>query len=102
MVAACSRLLELGPALNAPGEPAQEVAEMVLWNLTVLGEAAKRMPAGLCARHADVEWQAIARTRDVVVHHYEGIDWEVIRGIVDDYVPGLLARLIAIRDEPRS
>ena len=102
MIAASSRLLELAPNVPAAGEPEQGVAEMVLWNLTVLGEAAKRVPEDVRATFPDVEWAAMAKTRDVVVHHYEGVDWEVIRGILADYVPALLPRLVEIRGVLRS
>ena len=101
MIAAASRLLELAPELPASNAPEQAIAEMILWNLTVLGEAAKRMPQDVRATFADVEWAAMAKTRDVVVHHYEGVDWEVIRGILADYLPALLPRLVEIRDEVR-
>jgi uncharacterized protein with HEPN domain len=102
MIAASTRLLELAPSVTGAGEPEQSVAEMVLWNLTMLGEAAKRVPEDVRTTFADVEWAAMARTRDVVVHHYEGVDWEVIRGILADYVPSLLPRLIEVRDRLRN
>ena len=98
MIAASSRLLELAPKVPAVGVPELAIAEMILWNLTVLGEAAKRVPEDLRATFPDVEWAAMAKTRDVVVHHYEGVDWEVIRGILADYVPTVLLRLIEVRD----
>jgi uncharacterized protein with HEPN domain len=101
MIAGSSRLLELAPELPASGAPEQDIAEMVLWNLTVLGEAAKRVPEHIRTKFADIEWAAVARTRDVVVHHYEGIDWEVIRGILADYLPAVLPRLVEIRDAIR-
>ncbi len=101
LIAAAARLLELAPSVPATGEPTQDVAEMVLWNLTVLGEAAKRVPEDVRAMSPDIEWAAMAKTRDVVVHHYEGVDWVVIRGILADYVPSLMPRLVKIRAELR-
>jgi uncharacterized protein with HEPN domain len=43
----------------------------------------------------------MAQVRDVVVHHYEGVDWRVIRRIVTEYLPAEIPRLIEIRDELR-
>lgn len=99
LIAAAARLLELAPSVPATDEPDQDIAEMVLWNLTVLGEAAKRVPEDVRALSPDVQWTAMAKTRDVVVHHYEGVDWAVIGGILQDYIPALLPRLAELQDE---
>jgi uncharacterized protein with HEPN domain len=34
-----------------------------------------------------------------VVHHYEGVDWEVVTQILREDLPPLLPRLREIRDE---
>lgn len=99
MIAAATRLVQLGPEIAIEPEPPHDVAEMTLWNLTLLGEAAKRVSPALRAEHPEVAWSAIARTRDVVVHHYEVVDWEVIRGIVGDLLPVLVRQLETIRTE---
>lgn len=98
MIEALARLDALRVHVPKDSAPAREQAEMILWNLTVLGEAAKRMPNDIRENHPEVRWSSVARTRDVVVHHYEGIDWEVIRDILWCYVPELRDQLIGIRD----
>lgn len=72
--------------------------EQVLWNLTVLGEAAKRVSAETRERFADVPWSLMARLRDRLTHHYEGIDWRVVTVVLRDEVPSLASRLAQIRD----
>lgn len=102
MIDAVSRLEALRMHVPKNGAPQREHAEMILWNLTVLGEAAKRMPDDIRENNPEVRWSAVARTRDVVVHHYEGIDWEVIRDILWCYVPELRDQLIGLRDTLQS
>lgn len=102
MIGAAERLIELARLVPSEGKPEQEVAEMILWNMTVLGEAAKRLPEAVRAQGCDVNWRAMSRTRDVVVHHYEDVDWEVIRGIARTDLPQLLPRLVKLRDALRS
>ena len=61
----------------------------VLFNLMTVGEAIKNIPDELHDRHPDVRWRDIARFRDRVVHHYFGIDLDIVWEIVDVHLPPL-------------
>jgi len=103
IVDATKRLIQLGTKITSATEtPSREIADQVLWNLTVLGEATKRLPDATRARFSDVMWSAMAGTRDVVVHHYEGVDWEVVVNIIKAELPALLERLQEIARLLRS
>src|ERR1039457_5777391 len=52
----------------------QQILDAVMFNLFVLGEAAKGIPADIRARYAAVEWRGIAGLRDVLAHEYFGVD----------------------------
>jgi len=94
LVDAAQRLAELGSRITVTGDgPDRETADQILWNLTVLGEAAKRLPPCTRTRFSDVLWSEMAGTRDVVVHRYEGVDWLVIENIITVEIPPLLPRL---------
>lgn len=103
MVDAAGRILELGSGVRQGmlGQD-RDTAEMILWNLVVLGEATKRMKPEVRDRFADVGWSQVAGTRDRVTHHYEGVDWEIVTRIIADELPALLPRLIEIRDVVRA
>lgn len=101
MVEAARRLADLGPTIPLGAEPEREAAEMIQWNLVQLGEAARRLPGAIRERFGDVPWSEIVRTRDRLAHHYEGIDWHLVREIALDDAPALLPRLIEIRDRLR-
>lgn len=49
----------------------------------ILGEAVKRLPEDLRARHPQVPWRNIAGTRDYIAHGYESVDYDVIWGVLD-------------------
>jgi len=101
LVHAAQRLVLLGKSIDeSPLGSWTERDEQVLWNLTVLGEAAKRVSAATRERFADVPWSLMARLRDRVTHHYEGIDWYVVTVVVRDEIPALAQRLSRIRDTP--
>jgi uncharacterized protein with HEPN domain len=65
----------------------------VMFNLFVLGEAAKGIPADVRARYAAVEWRGIAGLRDVLAHEYFGVDHEVVWDVIATELPGLIERL---------
>lgn len=99
LLTATRRLIEIAEtAFAVSGVPEQGDGEMLLWNLTVLGEAAKRLPVSVRVEAPEVDWSAMARTRDWVVHHYEGVDWEILRTIVVVDLPVLLPRLVSLRN----
>ena len=62
-------------------------------SLEILGEAAKNLSADLREQHPHVEWQRIAGLRDVLIHRYFGVDWEIVWGVLHDRLPLLEAQL---------
>ncbi|WP_353300802.1 DUF86 domain-containing protein [Thermus thermophilus] len=75
------------------------VYDAVLRNLEVLGEAAKKVPDSVRARHPSVEWRAIAGLRDVLAHAYFALDEATLWDIVAQKVPALAEALRQILEE---
>ena len=75
------------------------VYDAVLRNLEVLGEAAKKVPDSVRARHPSVEWRAIAGLRDVLSHAYFALDEATLWDIVAQKVPALAEVLRQILEE---
>jgi uncharacterized protein with HEPN domain len=59
--------------------------------LEILGEAVKRLPPELRARHPEVPWQQIAGTRDRLSHGYDSTDYGILWDAARNDVPELLA-----------
>ena len=51
-------------------------------SLEIIGEAVKSLPADLTDAEPQVDWRSIARMRDRLIHHYFGIDYEMVWGVV--------------------
>lgn len=59
--------------------------------LEVLGEATKRIPKTIRAKHPEVPWDKMAGMRDVLIHDYMGVDlktvWKVVRERLNELKP---------------
>jgi uncharacterized protein with HEPN domain len=50
----------------------------VLQKLSVIGEAASRLPVNFRRRHADIEWEDIIGFRNIAVHEYFAVLWQIV------------------------
>jgi uncharacterized protein with HEPN domain len=68
--------------------------EIVRWaviaRLTAVGEAANQLSAGLRERYDDVPWRKIVAFRNVAVHEYFAVEWQVVWQIVERQLPDLI------------
>jgi uncharacterized protein with HEPN domain len=62
----------------------------VIHQLTVLGEAVKRLSPEFRAEHPEIPWAGAAGMRDVMVHEYDAIDLESVRATVRRDLPALV------------
>jgi len=67
----------------------EKTLDAVVRNLEVIGEAVKKLPENLRAKHSTVEWKKIAGLRDILIHEYFGLDAEIVWDIVQNKVPAL-------------
>jgi uncharacterized protein with HEPN domain len=72
--------------------------EAVLWNLTVLGEAASQVSAELKESQSEVTWSDPIRLRNRLVHGYWSIEMEVVVAVASDDLPPLVGQLRAIQE----
>jgi uncharacterized protein with HEPN domain len=73
--------------------------DALLWNFTVLGEAAAQLDDGVKGRFPSIEWSRPAQLRNRVIHGYWSIDMEILHTTATDLLPGFVAQLRAALDE---
>jgi len=72
-------------------------------SLEVMGEAAKNVPMEYKSLHPDLEWRALAGTRDRLIHGYLGVNHVIIWDIVTKKIPALRSRIEELlREDPRQ
>lgn len=72
--------------------------DALLWNFTVLGEAASKVSDDLKARHPEVGWRRPADTRNRIIHGYWSIDLEILYTTANDQLGGLVKALRDVLD----
>jgi uncharacterized protein with HEPN domain len=76
--------------------------DAVSMRLQVIGESVKRIEKNdpsLLQRYAEIEWDKIARFRDLVSHHYEHVDHEIVYDICETHIPKLREVIQKMRSE---
>ena len=76
--------------------------DAIAMRLQVIGESVKRIqkmsPASL-KPYSHIEWNKIAKLRDLVSHHYEQVDYEIVYDICKVHIPLLAEAIQKIRIE---
>jgi uncharacterized protein with HEPN domain len=71
--------------------------DALLWNITVLGEAATQISDETKSSFPDIPWQRPAQLRNRIVHGYWSIDLEVVHTVATDALADLIIQLEAAR-----
>ena len=67
-----------------------------LQKLTVIGEAAARLSHTFREAHPQVEWRDIIAFRNIAVHAYFAVQWDIVWATATDDVPVLRRQVLAI------
>jgi len=71
--------------------------DAVIQNLQVIGEATKNLSSDFRARYTDIPWKGMAGIRDRLIHHYFGVNLDIVWDIITTDLPELdnqLGRLL--------
>lgn len=68
----------------------------VLQKLIVIGEAAARLPKEFQTKHTEIEWPDIIGFRNIAIHQYFAIMWEIVWETAITDVPKLREQISVI------
>jgi uncharacterized protein with HEPN domain len=74
----------------------------VLHEITIVGEAVKRLSNDFREAQPDIPWRLIAGMRDRLIHQYNTVDLEEVWKTVTTDIPTLVADLEALRSAPEE
>jgi uncharacterized protein with HEPN domain len=58
-------------------------------SLEVIGEAVKNLSGDFKKKHPEIEWKKVAGLRDKLIHHYFGVNWDVVWDVITNKLPAL-------------
>ena len=61
--------------------------------MEIFGEASSRVPEEFRNRHQEFNWQAAADFRNVLIHQFDVIDYDILWRAIQDELPPLIRRL---------
>ena len=74
----------------------------IVREIEIIGEAVKNVSDGIKNKNKNVEWKAIAGTRDKMIHHYFGVDLDIVFSIVKKEIPILKKQMLKIEKDLES
>ena|SRR5438132_13954393 len=94
---ACDMLQTFLAGMDAAAFLASELHKAAaLQKLTVIGEAAARLSQSFREAHPHVEWRDIVAFRNIAVHAYFSVQWEIVWATATDDVPVLRRQAMEI------
>lgn len=103
VVHAAKQALEFTQGMTAESFLADvKTQSAVLHQLTVLGEAVRRVSSAYREADPSIPWKEMAGLRSRIVHDYDEVDLDEVWRIIEKDLPTLIPQLEAIaRQEPR-
>jgi len=80
-------------------EADEKTIDAVIRNLEIIGEAARHVPREIQAQYPDLPWAEMQTMRNIVIHHYHGVNLKIIWQTVQEDLPSIISRLKQISEE---
>ena len=77
----------------------KDVKDSNIRRIEVIGEAVKNISNELKDKYPEIEWKKIAGTRDKLMHHYFGVDLNLLWKIIVEDIPILKDQIQKVKDD---
>jgi len=67
--------------------------DAVVRNLEIIGEAVKGLSADFKKKHSKIPWKDLAGLRDRLIHHYFGVNFDIVWKVAKDELREILPLL---------
>lgn len=73
-----------------------------VWQISIMGEAANRLPKGIQQQAPEIDWRRMIDTRNRLVHQFHEIDYTIVWRAVQEDLRPLIAAVRRLRDNLSS
>jgi len=95
----CQRVAEYA-ATGGPDWPKKPlIMDAICRNITIIGEAARKLDDQFRARYPEIPWAGIIGARNVVMHAYEYLNPDLVQEMAEEEIPVLLTHCLRILAE---
>ncbi|MEK6714765.1 MAG: DUF86 domain-containing protein [Candidatus Omnitrophota bacterium] len=70
-----------------------KIQDAVVRNIEIIGEAVKNLSEAERRKYPKVPWKELAKMRDRLIHHYFGVNYEIVWSIIREELPNIAAGL---------
>jgi uncharacterized protein with HEPN domain len=70
--------------------------------LEIIGEAAKNITDELKEKHPQILWKDVAGIRDKLIHHYFGVNMEIVWTVIDEDLPQLRKEIRQVKENDKQ
>lgn len=71
-------------------------------SLEIIGEAVRNLPYEFRKKQRETDWKSIVGMRDRLIHHYFGVDYDIVWDVIKNETPTLKKRITAILEKKNS
>ncbi len=74
----------------------------ILYQISIMGEATKRLSREFRQLHSEVPWDDVAGMRDIIAHQYDRVDLDIVWQVIQRNIPELLnmiTPLLPVQDD---
>lgn len=74
----------------------EEKQDLITRRLEIIGEATKNIPETFKKDHPEIPWQDIADMRNVLIHQYFEVDYDIVWKTIEESIPLLKKQIEAL------
>ncbi len=80
----------------------EKTSSAVIRKIEIIGEAAKNIPESLRKKYSHIPWKQMAGMRDILIHSYFKIDYNLVWGTIETDIPSIISSVSQILDSDLS
>ncbi len=77
----------------------KDIKDANVRRLEIIGEAAANVPKSFRDKHSEIPWKEIVGTRDKMIHHYFGVNLDIVWDIINKNIPDLKQKILKIKED---